>query len=256
MCRGECIASLFETKEAMSLTRIDGRGSAVLGAVARLSEVALAVALVLVATFATAAGSAGAATTDASRYHASPAPTRHPVVDVSVAPRAHGQPGTRCVATPNGGYDDSINLSPTIARQKAAISAPNTTGDDDCDGLPVFMPGEDTPETTSHISRAITAGQPSRLTYGGPGSGPGRGYIRDDPRCAGRSAAQWCDEYPFQSTLQAGRGASLQLVPASEQWTEAGKLSRFYSLCGLSAGDDFLVAELRSASDLVDVLTT
>jgi hypothetical protein len=73
------------------------------------------------------------------------------------------------------------------------------------------------------------------------GAEEGRGWTRSDPRCSGRGAAQWCDEYPFQSTLQAGPGASLELVPAWEQRIQAGKLSSFYSACGLSAGDDFLV---------------
>lgn len=152
---------------------------------------------------------------------------------------------------------DSVPTTSTPPRRKKKTSSSTTTippapprpevcrDVDECD-VPVFMPGGDTPDTTRHIDDAIAGRkpggrQPSTLNYAGPGAGPGRGWTRSDPRCSGRGAARWCDEYPFQSTLQAGPGASLELVPAWEQRIQSGKLSSFYSACRLRAGDEFLV---------------
>jgi Deoxyribonuclease NucA/NucB len=50
-----------------------------------------------------------------------------------------------------------------------------------------------------------------------------------------------CDEYPFASTLQGGRGASIAGVPKVEQRRQGGALRAFYAKQRVRVGDQFLV---------------
>ena len=68
------------------------------------------------------------------------------------------------------------------------------------------------------------------------GSGSRRWY-KSDPACAGSSLLMWCDEYPFYTSLEGGPGASLRLVPATEQTSQGGKLSAFSAACKVIAHD-------------------
>jgi hypothetical protein len=49
------------------------------------------------------------------------------------------------------------------------------------------------------------------------------------------------DEYPFASTLQGGRGASIAGVPKIEQRRQGGALRGFYAKERVQVGDQFLV---------------
>jgi RHS repeat-associated protein len=147
------------------------------------------------------------------------------------------QPGT-----PNHGTDQSPTNNPDCTTQ-----APQTEADD-C-GLPVFMPGGDTPETTAHIVDALSsnAGWSVLTRAEHPDSTSNRRWYQGDSRCAGEVGdALSCDEYPFYTSRQGGPGASLRLVPGWEQDKQGGFLSAFYGACGIGQGDDYVVAPMPS----------
>lgn len=50
-----------------------------------------------------------------------------------------------------------------------------------------------------------------------------------------------CDEYEFASSVQGGKGARTEEVPAREQACQGGTLSTSYRYQGIDDGDDFLV---------------
>ncbi|KAL1957772.1 hypothetical protein VTO42DRAFT_5490 [Malbranchea cinnamomea] len=64
--------------------------------------------------------------------------------------------------------------------------------------------------------------------------------------CGKNSKLPWrkfgdsCDEFPFASTKEGGKGAQLRCVPRKENSSEGGQLSRFYKK--LSNGEKFNVA--------------
>jgi Deoxyribonuclease NucA/NucB len=104
------------------------------------------------------------------------------------------------------------------------------------------------PNIAAHISQAQASGKPSTLTYLGPNSptqttnrqaacGSFKASAADT--AAGRTS---CDEYPFASTSEGGAGASTAAVPVSEQNSQGGTLSSFYTANGLTAGSKFRVA--------------
>ena len=122
------------------------------------------------------------------------------------------------------------------------------TGADDC-GLPVFMPGGDTPDTTAHIVDALASNPGwSVLTRAEhPDSTTNRTWYQGDERCAGEVGdALSCDQYPFYTSRQGGPGASLRLVPGWEQNRQGGFLRNFYAACGIGQGDNYAVAPMPS----------
>jgi hypothetical protein len=132
--------------------------------------------------------------------------------------------------------------------QPQPTAAPTPTPEDD--DLPVFISGQNTPETTQHIADAIAGGQPSTLTYLGSNSQlhHSRDWLDNDPRCQD-AQGRWCDEYPFASTAEGGQAnnSSLRLVPAREQQSQGGSLRQFYRRCNIVAGTKFKVATSRTA---------
>jgi len=50
-----------------------------------------------------------------------------------------------------------------------------------------------------------------------------------------------CDEYPFATTREGGRGASIAPVPPVENRRQGGALSAFYAKERVRVGDPFLV---------------
>ena len=96
-----------------------------------------------------------------------------------------------------------------------------------------------TPAIAEHVRAAQAAGQPRVLTRA---SGARQ---RANRRAA---CGQWprgstlsCDEYPFASTLEGGRGASIAGVPRVEQRRQGGALRAFYAKERVRVGDEFLV---------------
>ena len=96
-----------------------------------------------------------------------------------------------------------------------------------------------TPAIAAHVRAAQAAGQPRVLTRA---SGARQ---RANRRAA---CGHWpqgsplsCDEYPFASTHQGGRGASTAGVPKVEQRRQGGELRAFYAKAKVKVGDQFLV---------------
>jgi hypothetical protein len=112
--------------------------------------------------------------------------------------------------------------------------------------LPVFVvDSKKTPEIAKHIRNALAQGQPRVLHRVSPA-------VREANRQAAcghwpRGSKLSCDEYPFASTYEGGRGASIAGVPRIEQRRQGGALRAFYakerirSGVGGGPGDPFLV---------------
>jgi Deoxyribonuclease NucA/NucB len=108
--------------------------------------------------------------------------------------------------------------------------------------LPVFVvDSKKTPAIATHVRAALAAGHPRVLTRA---AGPRQ---RANRRAA---CGHWpqgsrlsCDEYPFASTLQGGRNASIAGVPRVEQRRQGGALRAFYPKERVRVGDQFLVVQ-------------
>jgi hypothetical protein len=117
------------------------------------------------------------------------------------------------------------------------------TGDWGRDGgrrLPVFVvESEKTPAIAEHVQAALAAGHPRVLTR----ASGARQRANRQAACGHwpKGSRLSCDEYPFASTLQGGRGASIAGVPKVEQRRQGGALRAFYAKEHVRVGDSFLV---------------
>ena len=98
----------------------------------------------------------------------------------------------------------------------------------------LFM-GGDIPKTTNHIISAISLGQKPRWLHVRAGSWPIR-WKDSRPVCKAKLAGEWCDEYPFASTVEGGQhnAPSLRPAPAGEQSIQGGNIIGFYTACGIT----------------------
>lgn len=101
------------------------------------------------------------------------------------------------------------------------------------------------PNIADHIARAQARGQRRLLTritnrrvIAQNRRAACRGFVR--PRPPNTS----CDEYPFASTAQGGRGASTRGVPPREQNIQGGIISSFYRVYSIQNGGRFRVRVL------------
>jgi hypothetical protein len=183
---------------------------------------------------------AGGATT--GHAYAGPGPATHlSVVGGSIAERRTDRPAFVPPAGRSYGYGAVVQLARPSAHRVSESFAPQMTR---C-GLPVFMPGRDTPETTAHIVDALGSNPSwSVLTRAEhPASTTNRQWYQGDPRCAGSVGdGLSCDEFPFFKTFQGGPGASLRQVPDSENLPQARAISAFYRSCGIAVGSNFVVS--------------
>jgi RHS repeat-associated protein len=172
------------------------------------------------------------------------------LVDIWVAMHLLGDPGTPAPQpVPEPEHADSSHPS---VRTRLRICDNGRVqlivGSDDC-GLPIFIPGADTPQTTDHIIDALKS-NPSwvRLTRAAhPASTTSRNWYRGDPRCPVKPGDGLnCDEYPFFTTAEGGPGASLRNVPGHESNVQGAYLKNFYSICGVAHGDSFLVVPVST----------
>jgi hypothetical protein len=122
----------------------------------------------------------------------------------------------------------------------------------DCgrEGLPIFLTGSDTPESSQHDLDAILGlngetphPQWVSLNYVNEANQVGsRGWYRDDPACDGSSQPDKldCDEFPFFSVRQGGPSAqpvpSLRVLPSGDNRSQGSRLGTFYGLCGMQSG--------------------
>lgn len=97
----------------------------------------------------------------------------------------------------------------------------------------------DFPNIAPHIKNAQTKlGKPRKLNRL---TDPSK--IRKNRReaCAAFKGPDTCDEYPFASTYQGGKGAAITSVPSAEQSKQGGFLGGFYRKHGLGDKDPFNV---------------
>lgn len=108
-------------------------------------------------------------------------------------------------------------------------------------GYNVFLPGEDTPQTTQHIRDAILSYLPWVYLIRRPGSWD-REWLKKTPECKdnyGTGSGLDCDEYPFASVWQGGEYATprphLRLVQGiGDNRLNGTRLGQFYDECSIS----------------------
>jgi Deoxyribonuclease NucA/NucB len=109
--------------------------------------------------------------------------------------------------------------------------------------LPVFVVNSDrTPVIARHVRQALDAGYPS-LLHRAPGNvarANRRAACGGWPRRTSQTDPE-CDEYPFASAFEGGRGASVAPVPPLEQRRQGGLLLAFFTKENVQVGDPFLV---------------
>lgn len=150
-----------------------------------------------------------------------------------------------------GGESDPLAISAT-ARPRCDTEAPGQG----C-VFPDFEPTmtyslRTTREIGLHIRKAQASGQPGGRARGGPltrvsQAAAAKNRSQVCPRSLVRRYRRLrpdgsCDEYPFASTQQGGRGASTANVAAREQNIQGGIISSFYSGQRVLTGDSFWVA--------------
>ena len=148
------------------------------------------------------------------------------------------------------GNGDEGEAARTIAKQCVALGAAET-----CKTEPIFAPGNNVQEAALHDYNAITftfdpgsngaAAQPAELTWSATGA-PSGWYYNTIPCVAGTYGApdMECDEYPFNSTAEAGPGvappataASIKPIPKADNSNEGLYLQHFYSDTGCGLKD-------------------
>ncbi len=111
---------------------------------------------------------------------------------------------------------------------------------DDCDSLPIFGTGNNSPEASQHDLDAII-GNPEwmRLHYFAPSEKLAEGKPRASswPNCTGTASMQ-CDEFPYYSTDEGWPDGipDVKQIPQSDNASQAGKLTSFYHGCARFAG--------------------
>ena len=98
------------------------------------------------------------------------------------------------------------------------------------------------PSVCANMRYAISLGKPSQLTRT-----TNRFQIRQNRRNSAcralrRRPGHNCDEYPFASTFQGGRGSVVRMVPRRENSIQGGVLSAFYRRNRIGHGDCFRVS--------------
>jgi hypothetical protein len=111
--------------------------------------------------------------------------------------------------------------------------------------LPVFVvDSKKTPAIAAHVRRALQATPPyPNLLHRAP-----QAVARANRRAAcghwprrTRPTDPECDEYPFATTYEGGRGASIAPVPPVENRRQGGALIQFFNKERVRVGDPFLV---------------
>jgi RHS repeat-associated protein len=120
-------------------------------------------------------------------------------------------------------------------------------------GQKVFLVSRSaTPQIAAGTVAAFAAGKPGEAGSGtnltrGPGTEVARRAQRNLALSGARAAGivagrgQSLDEYPYASTLEGGTGAWVTPVPVTEQLTQAGLLTAFYTIERVGPGQQFVV---------------
>lgn len=144
------------------------------------------------------------------------------------------------------GVGDQAAAARKLAKQCIALNL-----DKQCSTEPIFSPGNNIQEAALHDMNAIlgtfdagTNGalpQPAELTWIPKEDRVSRDWYRTVMPCSGNTdTAMECDEYPFNSTAEAGPGAapptteaSLKVIDRLDNRKEGLYLGHFYKTCGV-----------------------
>ncbi|CAN5267760.1 hypothetical protein BH09ACT1_BH09ACT1_12090 [soil metagenome] len=143
------------------------------------------------------------------------------------------------------GTGDEGAAARAIAAQCVALGV-----EDECVSTAIFSPGNDIKEAAQHDLDAIQGKgstsnkQPALLRYSSPAerrsAKVSRSWYQFEANCAEPhdSKLTHCDEYPFYSTDGSGPGASIRLIPESQNSAEGLYLKHFYARCDLAGPVD------------------
>lgn len=109
-----------------------------------------------------------------------------------------------------------------------------------CDDLKfMIFDARKMPYITRNISSAWKSGKPGVLTKDSAAEPQNRKLVclPSFPRLHGGE----CDEYPFASTSEGGKGAQEQEVPGRENRCQGGTIRARYATAGIKDGDSYLV---------------
>lgn len=109
-----------------------------------------------------------------------------------------------------------------------------------CDDLKfMIFDARKMPYITRNISTAWKSGKPGVLTKDSAAEPQNRKVVclPSFPRRYGGE----CDEYPFASTSEGGKGAQEQEVPGRENRCQGGTIRARYATAGIKDGDSYLV---------------
>lgn len=142
----------------------------------------------------------------------------------------------------------------------------------DCKTLPIFATGNDVAQATIHDAEAMDSSLAEFVR-------PGGGWVKLNRDISGKpktwkttrcnklpeppsdtlpSGTFDCDEYPYLSTTQGGRGASpaphLKRIDSGQNQLQGSRLNSFYENCGLEPGSEkaFLVVPLVRVTQVTD----
>jgi hypothetical protein len=161
----------------------------------------------------------------------------------------------------------------TIARQcirEVALAGLAPINDKNpCQQLPIYVPGNSAPKTTTHDDEAIAANPAwARLNFvSGQERSLSRGWYTTYEPCIPPYPTDGvqCDEYPFYASAQSGPGASLQLLDSKDNQKAGGLYYAFaYTYCHLESGgptaspqnplgDPFLVVPVPAVPTIPDI---
>ena len=105
----------------------------------------------------------------------------------------------------------------------------------------VTFPCARMPSVCANMLNAIRSGKPSQLTRITNSAQIARNRRDSGCRSLGSRPGHNCDEYPFASSAQGGRGAVVRLVPIRENSIQGGTLAAFYRRYNIGNNDCFNV---------------
>ena len=115
-----------------------------------------------------------------------------------------------------------------------------------CHSTPIFVPGATHAAATDFRIHALTEVNPLWVRLARR-MGKRDSWYLSQPECAGRTVLMNCDEFPENRTYQGGNPYSVKprpylgLVNAPDNQGLGGALGNFFTTCGITDGEDYLV---------------
>jgi hypothetical protein len=135
------------------------------------------------------------------------------------------------------------------------------SGEDPCETLPIYFPGNDLGDALTHRSDAVYTENPDWMYQTYESRAVKKQFVSTtwyagEPECAGRQTGQNCDEFPNFSSVKGGPAkpakprAGLRLISGTDNQREGSRYGGFVTSCGLTSamndtgaggGSEFLV---------------